>query len=197
MGGTVYRHHLDGWDVSWESSGRYRHWCLQTRQGHSLRVVVVMKNPGSLSGDGANLRRDTTLRILRNVGDAARIDWLVVNLFDYAAPNPAELHDNWSERDAQSLVFGQLNLPADRFVIFAHGDFNSNHMSDYQERLAFVRHALASLREISTPVTKAGNGVHPINWQRMRLMPQVVAGIDARTRRTRQRLNRTAARGKE
>lgn len=142
MGGSVFRHHLDGWDVSWESSGKYRHWCVQSRQGHSARVVVVMKNPGSLSGDGANLKCDTTLRILRTVGDAAQIDWLVVNLFDYAAPNPQTLHDNWQERDAQSIAFRHLDVLADRFVIFAHGDFEANHVADYRERLAQVRNAL-------------------------------------------------------
>jgi len=182
MGGTVFRHHLDGWDVSWESSGNYRHWCIQTRQGHGARVVVVMKNPGSLSGDGANLRRDTTLRILRVIGDAAQVDWLVVNLFDYATPSLRELHDNWQARDAESLVFGGLDLLACRSVIFAYGDFDADHIADYGERVAMVRTALASLREISIPATKAGNPVHPINWQRNRLMPEVVAGITASVR---------------
>ena len=184
MGGRVFTRELDDWSVSWESAGAYRHWCAQTRTGHRRAVVIVLKNPGSLRRDGADLRRDTTLRILRTVGEAAGIDWLIVNLFDYAAPNPRDLHANWRRRDARALVFRRLDLSHTRFVIVAHGDYDASHERAYRKRIALVRHALASLHEIAIPVTQAGNGIHPMNWQRRRLLPRVVQAIAAATGRS-------------
>jgi hypothetical protein len=182
MGGEIFARDLDGWHVSWESAGAHRHWCVQRKPGHRERIVVVLKNPGSLSGDGRDLRRDTTLRILRRVGEAVRADWLIVNLFDYAAPDPRDLHANWLRRDRRSLVFPRLDLRGARFLVVAHGDFGVDHARAFAARAAFVRKALAPLREIAIPRTKAGNGVHPINWQRLRLLPRVIDAIGAATR---------------
>ena len=179
MGGRVFRRDLDGWSVSWESAGAYRHWCVQEKPAHRRRVMLVLKNPGSLSDDGTQLRRDTTLRILRHVGETAGIDWLIVNLFDFAAPNPRDLHANWARRDAQALVFGRLPLGEEECLMFAHGDFGPDRARAYRRRIALIRGLFASLREIRIPQTKAGNGLHPINWQRMRLIPSVTKAIAA------------------
>jgi hypothetical protein len=184
MGGTVWRHHIDGWDVAWESSGKYRHWCRQTRPGHSESVLAVLMNPGSLSGDGSNLRRDTTLRILRKVGERASTNWLIVNLFDLATPKPTELHTRWQYRDAKALIFEALDLQGVPFVLFAHGNVGADHEADFRNRITMVRSAFAPLREIHVPRTKDGHPVHPMNWQRQRLMSDVVNAIVAAKRGT-------------
>ena len=178
LGGTVFSHAIDGWEVSWESAGDYRHWCIQEMAKHSDQVVIVMKNPGSLSGNGANLRRDATLRILRTVGDAVGINWLVVNLFDYATPQPQQMHDNWDQRDGKALVYRRLDTENCRFVIYAYGDLHADHYEDYSARVKHVRESFAALNEIPIPTTKAGNPVHPMNWQRNKLMNQVITAID-------------------
>jgi hypothetical protein len=182
MGGTVFCHHIDGWDVAWESSGEYRHWCRQTRRTHSESVLAVLMNPGSLSGDGSNLRRDTTLRILRVVGQRASINWVIVNLFDLATPKPGELHVRWRHRDSNALVFEVLDLQDVPFVLFAHGNVGAEHEADSRSRITTVRSAFAPLREIHIPRTKAGHPVHPMNWQRQRLMSDVVGAIVAAKR---------------
>ena len=141
LGGTVLRKEIDGWRVSWESSDHYRHWCLQQRRGHPDRGIVVMKNPGSLSRDGVGLRRDTTLRILRRVGEAVRVDWLVLNLFDFAAPRLRDFHTNWHRRNAPGSVYTRIDLRKYDFVIFAHGDFQAQYRAEY---LAWLRAPCAS-----------------------------------------------------
>lgn len=177
LGGTVFEHTIDDWQVSWESDGDYRHWCIQESSEHSDRVVIVMKNPGSLSGDGANLRRDRTLRILRIVGEAAGINWVIVNLFDYATPKLQCLHDNWDRRDGNALVYRHIDIENCRFVIFAYGDLITEHYAEYFARIEHVRKSFESLEDISIPTTKAGNPVHPMNWQRNKLMTQVIDAI--------------------
>ena len=72
--GIVHSQKLDSWLVSWESEGKYRHWCHQTKEGFTKNLLVVMFNPGSLSGDGKNLKRDTTLKILREVCEPAGVN---------------------------------------------------------------------------------------------------------------------------
>lgn len=177
LDGTVYQHTLDDWDIAWESNGDYRHWCRQSKSGHLNSVVIVMKNPGSLSGDGTNLKRDSTLRILRVVGDATRVNWLVINLFDYATPKPKELHENWAKRDSGKLIYSCIRKSDYRYIVFAHGDLDVERQSDYMERIALVRLSFASLCDIPIPTTKAGNPVHPMNWQRGKFIDEVIASI--------------------
>ncbi len=136
LGGKVFRHSINSWQVSWESQRRYRHWCIQEKLTHSDRMLVVMKNPGSLSGDGSNLRRDSTLRILRTVGEKVGLNQLVINLFDYATPNLAVLHKNWHKRDRSDLVYDHLDLMQCRFVLYAYGDPDDDHLSDYRDRIS-------------------------------------------------------------
>ncbi len=136
-----------------------------------------MKNPGSLSGDGKNLRKDTTLRILRVVGDEVGMDQMVINLFDYASPNPQELHDNWEYRDSKALVYPHIKAKSYRAILYAYGDIYPTCSADYLDRIASVRDRFKALTEIVIPKTKAGYPVHPMNWQRHRLLPEVIAAI--------------------
>lgn len=76
LGGKVHQRELDDWTIRWESNGEYRHWCSQMRSGdfNGRFIAVCLFNPGSLGDTGANLRRDTTLRILRDVFRATSMD---------------------------------------------------------------------------------------------------------------------------
>jgi Protein of unknown function (DUF1643) len=177
LGGTVFQHTLADWEIAWESNGDYRHWCIQERHSHSKSIVIVMKNPGSLSGDGANLKKDTTLRILRIVGESTGVNWLVLNLFDCATPKPQELHDNWDRRDSEKLIYPYIRKSDYRFIMFAHGDLDAVRRTDYTERVTLVRKSFASLCDIPIPTTKSGNPVHPMNWQRGKFIDQVVDSI--------------------
>jgi hypothetical protein len=178
LGGKVYQHNIDGWLVAWESHSDYRHWCLQEKPDNTDKILVVMKNPGSLSGDGSNLRRDSTLRILRAVGNETRINHMVTNLFDYASPKLPELHANWDKRDRAMLVYPHLVVKDYRAVLFAYGDVKPEHEKDYLERIALARTLFKSLPEIVIPKTKAGNPVHTMNWQRQRLINDVIISIN-------------------
>src|SRR5438105_2305214 len=150
---------IENWNVFWESSGDYRHWCRQEKPQHTHCVVIILSNPGSLHGDGTTLAADTTLRILRRVGHDVGVNWLVLNLFDYAATEPEDLHNNWMNRDAGALVFALMDFSPYRFVIFAHGDLPGRRADipslswSYSTRLAYIRRSLASLTEIRLPAT--------------------------------------------
>jgi hypothetical protein len=176
LNGTVFSHILDGWDISWESSGVYRHWCHQIKSEFWPNLLVIMFNPGSLSGDGKNLRRDTTLRILREVCDSGQINPFVTNLFDYASPSPSDLFVNWNKRDAECLVFdliGHLNFAG---YIMAYGDYENCGQRDQEikDRSKLVRTKLVHLKEISLPKNKSGTPKHPMIWQRQNLKPEIV-----------------------
>jgi len=177
LGGRVYQYELEGWNIVWESRGNYRHWCTQTHERFDRHVLVVMKNPGSLRGDGTDLRRDTTLRILRDVGRETKCSWHIVNLFDFAAARSDELYSNWSRRDGRALVYRKIRTRNFCGVLFAHGDSPKDFQTAYQKRIAFVRTTFKALPEIQIPTTKAGNPVHPMNWQRNGLVSCVRQSI--------------------
>jgi hypothetical protein len=174
LGGEIHRHTLGDWEVSWESHGDYRHWCTQRLSRHSRTVLVVMKNPGSLSGNGSNLKRDTTLRILRGVGEQVGFDQVVLNLFDFASPKVSELYANWTRKDRAELVYGHIDHRSCCAVIYAHGDWEKLYHQDFVDRISVARKHFKALPEITIPTTKAGNPVHPMNWQRNGLLPEVL-----------------------
>jgi hypothetical protein len=180
LGGTVYQYTLDDWSIAWESNGDYRHWCRQEKVDHSQSVIIVMKNPGSLSGDGKNLKKDTTLRILRVVGDSTRLNWLVINLFDFATPKPSELHEHWNSRDSEALIYSKIRKADYQFILFAHGDLDPDRQADYAKRIALVQKSFGALTPIVIPATKSGNPTHPMNWQRNKVIDQVIDAIAAR-----------------
>ncbi len=175
LNGMVYSQFLDGWQISWESAGHYRHWCYQEKDSGWENLIVVMFNPGSLSGDGANLRRDTTLRILREVCGPARLNPYIINLFDYACPSPQQLFNDWSSRDAHDTVFDRLALDQFDYVIMAYGDYENGgqYEDDIKERIHRVRESLQTLEEIDLPRNKSGTPKHPLIWQRQKLKPDI------------------------
>lgn len=175
LGGKVFEHSIDGWLVTWESRGPYRHWASLRRPEFDREILVVMKNPGSLSGNGSNLRRDSTLRVLRKFGDAVRTNLMVANLFDFADPKLDGLHANWKRRDAARLIYPHLAKRNYRGILYAHGDPEPMFRTDYVERIAHVRAVFKGIPEIAGPKTKAGNPVHTLNWQRQNLIPKVIA----------------------
>lgn len=176
LGGTVCRREIDGWIVTWESAGPYRHWCTLDSH-HRVRGIAVLTNPGSLQGAGDDLAGDTTLRILRRVGAAAGCNWMVLNLFDYAATTPADLHTNWAHRNPPQTVFEHLDVTAYSFVVYAYGDLRGAHAADCAARIAAIRQQLMPIAEIQAPRTRSGKPMHPMNWQRQRKLQEMAAAI--------------------
>lgn len=138
-----------------------------------------MENPGSLSGNGANLKRDSTLRILRTLGDAVSTNVMVTILFDCANPKFDGLHANWKRRDGTKLVFHHLAKRNYEDILYAHGDPERMNLDDYVELIAHVRSVFKGVPEITCPRTKAGHPVHTLNWQRQNLIPNVIAATQA------------------
>lgn len=174
LGGTLFKQFIDGWLVSWESKGNHRHWASLQKPNFNREILIVMQNPGSLSGDGSNLKRDLTLRVLRKFGDAIQANLVIVNLFDFASPKPRDLHKNWETRDAEHLVYSQLLKNKYQGILFAYGNPEKTLLADYLERINHVRTVFKAIPEIVGPKTKDGNPVHPANWQRHKLLPIVI-----------------------
>ncbi len=175
LNGNVYNHNIDGWSVTWESNLGFRHWCYQMKDLAWENLMVVMFNPGSLSGDGSNLSKDTTLRILREVCKEANLNPFVINLFDYSSPSPQVLFDNWKDRDPEDLVFNKLSLSEFRWLIYAYGDYENWGQQDgeIKERQYFVKEVLGSIPEIDLPKNKSGTPKHPIIWQRQKIKDEI------------------------
>lgn len=169
--GKVYTHKLDEWEVSWESNGEYRHWCLQKHPQNSEYALVVMLNPGSLSGDGKNLRKDATLRILREVFQETGLNPFVINLFDYATPSPQNLFQNWHKKDADQLVYRHLKDMNLKGVLYAYGDYEhrADHGNEIKQRINLVKTKFGSIPEIVIPRNNTGTPKHPLIWQRQKL----------------------------
>jgi hypothetical protein len=172
--GTIYSSsEIDGWTVTWEGDEHYRHWCLQEKHGQEKsQILVVMLNPGSLRGGGENLRKDTTLRILRNVFSPSKYCCLVVNLFDFAG-QPKDFFGNWGLRDKNSqLVYNSLlNAFHVKGAIFAYGDYENEVKEKIsigiKSRIYLVRETLSQRRIpiIDSPKNLSGTPMHPRVWQ--------------------------------
>ena len=176
LGGEVHSKRIDGWEVSWESNGDYRHWCIQRRQPDAPLILVVMLNPGKLSGDGRELASDSTLRVLRNVFAGTVFNHIVINLFDLAASKKESLLAQWSRRDPPELVFHKLTSINFSGIIFAYGDIEKREIVGpvatnriKKVKFIFERHPI-----IRTPLNKSGCPAHPLNWQRRSLIPEVL-----------------------
>lgn len=174
LGGKIFKTVYDGWLVSWESNGNYRHWCRQHKIGkkYDEDVLIIMFNPGSLSKDGKNLSKDTTLRVLRSVFEHIPCNCLVVNLFDYATPKPTELLNKyWTLRDLNSkdLIFKKLNYR--RIVTFmsAYGKYenfgNDEIKGHIIERIRFIKESL-KLHKETEYIRNLTDGTpkHPFAW---------------------------------
>lgn len=175
LDGKVYSYQLEEWCVAWESKGEYRHWCSQSHPRNDKVVIVVMLNPGSLSGDGRNLTKDTTLRILREVFYGSGFNPFVINLFDLATPSPDDLFDNWKKRDSNSLIYSAIRGKDFSGILYAYGDYE--HSDEYGPeiltRIRLVRDNFSHLTEIVLPKNQNGTPKHPIMWQRQKIKLQI------------------------
>lgn len=171
LGGVVHSKEYDGWHVTWESFEGYRFWCKQAHPSNQKLVLVVMLNPGSLSENGDNLSRDTTLRILRELFHGTQYNPYVVNLFNLATPKPQKLFERWQDRDHSEFSF--LPLPNDHFaaVMYAYGNYENwgRFSEDIKGRIKEIRDILFDVPEILVPTNKTGTPKHPISIQRQRL----------------------------
>jgi len=176
MNGNVYTHQLDDWSISWESKNLYRHWCHQIRNKDWGNILVVMFNPGSLSGNGENLKKDTTLRILREVCGQAKLNPFIINLFDYASPSPDDLFENWNEKDAETLIFDKLKNVNFKAYITAYGDYENWGLKDNEikDRALLIHSTFSNIQEIILPKNKSGSPKHPMIWQRQKLKPVII-----------------------
>lgn len=176
MNGKVYKHIISDWEVSRESYGEYRHWCYQYHKNNTKTLLVIMFNPGSLSGDGSNLTQDTTLRILREVCGQAQFNTWVINLFDYADPNAEGIFENWHKRDRENspLIYEYLDkFPYDNYI-FAYGGFGGEFQDQINARISMIKSLLPKDKEILLIKNQNGTPKHPIVWQRQKLKPSII-----------------------
>lgn len=183
FGGSLHERTVNCWRVTWEAKGPHRLWCFQS-SGVTKRVVcVVAFNPGSLSGAGENLSRDTTLRNIRDAMPDGT-GTLVLNLFTLATPNPPNLFDNWDNRDCRGFQFSQLASAPCQAVIFAYGDigqcrkYGPQYGEQVKTRIAVARDALSQWPAITIPTTATlKNPAHPMNWRRQFQMEGVMEAV--------------------
>ena len=175
LNGKIYNYQVDEWKIYWESDREYRHWCIQKRNGIGDYILVVMFNPGSLNGDGKNLKRDTTLRILRGVFRDTKYNPLIINLFDYSTTRPLELFNKWERRDNTDLVYDLLNENIFRAVLYCYGDYENTgeYKEDIKKRIALVRSYFSNVPEITNLRNKSRTPKHPMTWQRQKLKLRV------------------------
>jgi hypothetical protein len=170
LGGIVHSGDLDGWKISWESDGWYRHWCLMTEREDARQVLLVLQNPGSLSGGGERLAADDTLRVLREVFRKTGFSPFIVNLYDYADPDGSALADNWARRDKVSspLIYDRLVLDDFAGKLFAYGDIETAlkpKAAAVRERIKEITERLAAMPAIEPIRNRNGTPKHPRRWK--------------------------------
>lgn len=181
MGGEVLDTVYDGWLISWEFKNNYRYWCRQKKINQNFKndILIIMLNPGSLSGFGEKLGSDTSLRILRVVFDKIPANCLVTNLFDYATTKPFELYSNWSKRDRfdNITIYDKLNYSKILGYLFAYGDNESNENAkidrDIKNRIIHIKKYVKNLKEINYFKNSNGTPKHPYVWQTGNIIPNV------------------------
>jgi len=175
LNGKIYNYQVDEWKIYWESDREYRHWCIQKRNGIGDYILVVMFNPGSLNGDGKNLKRDTTLRILREVFRDTKYNPWIINLFDYSTTKPLELFNKWERKDNTGLVYDSLDEYTFRAVLYCYGDYENTgeYKEDIKKRITLVRSCFSNVPEITNLRNKSKTPKHPMTWQRQKLMLRV------------------------
>ena len=170
MNHNIYTKEIDDWTITWESAGEYRLWCKQEHKSNTETALVVMLNPGSLSGSGENIKKDTTLRILREIFEDTGYNPFIINLFTLATPKPELLFDNWNARDIPN--YSIANLPTNDFsaVMYAYGAYElkkkySEYSQDILQRINLIRDHYSSLPEINVPKAKTNTPKHPMRIQ--------------------------------
>lgn len=168
--GQICSSKYDGWIITWESLEGYRFWCRQEHPSHTKTVAVVMFNPGSLSGIGENLPKDTTLRVLRDIFYGTSYNPFIINLFNLAAPNTKDLFNRWEQRDHPNFNYSGLPLQDFSAVLYAYGDYESNrkYSDEIRDRIEEVRGIFANASEIIIPtklMNHTGTPKHPLSIQ--------------------------------
>ena len=187
-GGGIYRKQYDGWTISWESNGDYRHWCYQLFDDEWPNLLIIMFNPGSLNNDGSSLNQDTTLRILRKTGKLSNHNIFVINLFDHAETNPRFIFDNWDSKDSSDLIYGKIPPEYFNQYIHAYGNFDyylrssSANKEKYEDlstntlkRMKLVDSYFRGVYQIQGLTNINGTPKHPISWQREKKIDDIVA----------------------
>ncbi len=171
FGGEILSKEYDGWNISWETLDEYRFWCSQKHPSNTKNSLVVMLNPGSLSGNGENLSRDTTLRILRELFLDTKYNPCVINLFNLATPKPQVLFERWQFRDHPNFEYKKIPMGEMAAVMYAYGDYENwdKYSSPIKERISKVREYLSSIPEIIVPRNKSGTPKHPLSVQQQGL----------------------------
>ena len=171
FGGSIHSRDYDGWCVTWESLDDYRFWCSQTHPANQKYAAVVMLNPGSLFGNGENLSRDTTLRILRELFLGTQYNPYVINLFNLATPKPQILFERWEYRDHSGFDYTLLPKNEMAAVMYAYGDYENwdKYSTTIKERISKVRKFLSEIPEIVVPRNKSGTPKHPLPVQQQGL----------------------------
>ena len=163
----IYTKELDDWIISWESIGNYRLWCKQEHASNTDTALVVMFNPGALSGAGENLNADTTLRILREIFIGSGYNPYIVNLFTLATAKPSMLFDNWEIRDCPNHSIEKLSIKDFSAVMYAYGAYElvNEYSEDILNRIEFFRNHFEVLPEIELPTSNTDTPMHPIRIQ--------------------------------
>ena len=179
MNGNVYKHQLGQWVISWETKDFYRHWCIQKHSNGKFPILVIMLNPGSLSGQGENLTKDTTLEVLREVFEQTTAYPIIVNLFDFCTPNQERLFKNWKNRDSKELIYDIIDYSDFAGVIYAYGSYEDNalYRSDILERIDYIK-SCVHVPEIVLPLNNDQSPKHPLRYRREKLTLEITTKIN-------------------
>jgi hypothetical protein len=134
-------------------------------------AAVVMLNPGSLSGNGENLNRDTTLRVLRELFLGTQYNPYVINLFNLATPKPQILFERWENREHPGFEYARLPKNQLVAVMYAYGDYENwdRYSTEIKNRISEAREFLSGIPEIVVPRNKSGTPKHPLPVQQQGL----------------------------
>lgn len=163
----IYCKNIDNWSVSWENAGDYRLWCKQEHYSNDKTALVVMLNPGSLSGTGDTLKKDTTLRIIRDIFLNTGYNPHVINLYTFATPKPNVLFDNWEKKDCPDYSLEEVNPHDFSAIMYAYGAYErkKGFEKEIKERINVIKTHFSSLSEIDLPLAKTGTPKHPMRIQ--------------------------------
>lgn len=178
MRDRVHYASIDGWSVSWSESSGHRFWCLQEQPLVRERCAVIGLNPGSLSGDGGRLARDTTLRVLRRCFSGTRFNPIVFNLFSLAVPKVHELYARWDDRDLDGFLLQDAPVEVSA-VLYAYGDYENHAIygNAVKSRIQEVRRQFSEIPEVVVPTNNNGTPKHAMRYQIENLVPVVRSAL--------------------
>ncbi|NEQ68775.1 MAG: DUF1643 domain-containing protein [Symploca sp. SIO2D2] len=162
-------------------------WFYQSHPSNKKDAIVLMLNPGSLSGSGDKIKTDTTLRILREIFQNTGYNPYILNLFDLSTPKPKDLFSRWTDRDSSSDLFKYADLSRFSCVMYAYGNYErtSIHRDDIKQRILEWRQHLQSISTLNLKTNASGTPMHPMSIQIRKLKPlfreQIAKGPIKRT----------------